>query len=327
MDLERPAPGPNVRDAGAGPPVLARDDSAADEEPPLKGLSERPVNAADSAPTRKPRQRKRSLKIEEAAAAAEEAAQKKKKETKRPRARAPKKKPPPPARVLGTLTNITDGQPAAEAVKAPPASRRAKRKTPEPESAPPPTPVPRGGGVEHTVVAAAGVIVNTTSGPRKYLEVGTKVTECFVPKAKLREGECKICEPVDGWVSLESLGLSDDTPFMKEKRIESCASKLPPLDAELLAQYEACGARVGLPSRPLTRATAGTNLATPRRTPARKPPNRPRSSRSATRRPCSSNLSTDAPSDVRRHGGLRRGRGNDRETARRESETPRDARN
>ena len=65
------------------------------------------------------------------------------------------------------------GQPAAEAAKAPPAANRAKRKTPEPESAPPPTPVLRGGGVEHTVVAAAGVIVNTTSGPRKYLEVGT----------------------------------------------------------------------------------------------------------------------------------------------------------
>ena len=101
----------------------------------------------------------------------------------------------------------------------------------------------------------------------------------------------------------------------------------PPPDAELLARYEACGARVGLPSRPLTRATAGTNSSTTRRTPRKRPPNRPKSSGSAIRRPCPSNLSTDAPSDVRRHGGLRRGRSNGRETARRESETPRDARN
>ena len=107
---------------------------------------------------------------------------------------------------------------------------------------------------------------------------------------------------------------------------KQAAAAPPPPGPELLAEYEACGARVGLPSRPLTRATAGTNLATPRRRPARKPPNRPRSSGSAARRPSPSTLSTDAPSDVRRHGGLRRGRGNDRETARRESETPRDAR-
>jgi len=31
MELDRPAPGPNVRDAGAGPPVLARDEPAADK--------------------------------------------------------------------------------------------------------------------------------------------------------------------------------------------------------------------------------------------------------------------------------------------------------
>jgi hypothetical protein len=114
----------------------------------------------------------------------------------------------------------------------------------------------------------------------------------------------------------------NDAPMVKARG----KRKEPPPDAELLARYEACGARVGLPSRPLTRATAGTNLATPRRRPARKPPNRPRSSGSAARRPSPSTLSTDGPSDVRRHGGLRRGRGNDRETARRESETPRDAR-
>ena len=80
MELDLPAPSPNVRDAGAGPPVLARDEPAADEQPPLKGLSERPANAADSAPTRKPLQRKPSRKIEEAAPA--EKAQKKKKQKK-----------------------------------------------------------------------------------------------------------------------------------------------------------------------------------------------------------------------------------------------------
>jgi hypothetical protein len=70
MELDRPAPGPNVRDAGAGPPVLARDEPAADEEPPLKGLSERPANEAEPlTTTRKPRQRKPSNKSVEAAAA------------------------------------------------------------------------------------------------------------------------------------------------------------------------------------------------------------------------------------------------------------------
>ena len=78
----------------------------------------------------------------------------------------------------------------------------------------------------------------------------------------------------------------------------------------------------GLATRGDHTTTAGTNSSTTRRTPRKRPPNRPKSSVSATRRPCPSNLSTDAPSDVRRYGGLRRGRCCDRETARRESETP-----
>ncbi len=115
--------------------------------------------------------------------------------------------------------------------------------------------------------------------------------------------------------------------LLPEKRKAAApAVPLPPLDAATLARYKACGARVGLPSRPLTRAIAGTNSSTTRRTPRKRPPNRRKSSRSATRRPSPSNLSTDAPSEVRRHGGLRRGRSNGRETARRESETPRGAR-
>jgi len=62
-------------------------------------------------------------------------------------------------------------------------------------------------GFEHKVVDAAGVIVNTTSGPRKYLGAGTKVMEGHVSTKNLREGECFIRKPVLGWVPLESLGL------------------------------------------------------------------------------------------------------------------------
>ena len=61
----------------------ARDEPAADEQPPLKGLAERSVNKPEPLTTRKPRQRKPSRKIEEAEAAAEKAAQKKKKKKKK----------------------------------------------------------------------------------------------------------------------------------------------------------------------------------------------------------------------------------------------------
>ena len=39
---------------------------------------------------------------------------------------------------------------------------------------------------------------------------------------------------------------------MKAKQIESCASRLPPPDAATVERWKACGARVALPSRPLT---------------------------------------------------------------------------
>ena len=51
MELDRPAPGPNVRDAGAGPPVLARDEPAADEEPPLNCRASRLDLRTSTAPT------------------------------------------------------------------------------------------------------------------------------------------------------------------------------------------------------------------------------------------------------------------------------------
>ena len=104
----------------------------------------------------------------------------------------------------------------------------------EPPTAPstaPGPPILRGPGVQHKVVDAAGVIVSTDSGI-KYLAAGTIVTEGYVSKKNLREGFCYLIEPIDGcWVSLASLGLSDERDAMLER-------------------FEACGARVALPSRP-----------------------------------------------------------------------------